>query len=268
MRGKNMLHGKLVLVLLTIFILMAFTGAAYAKHPLITDDAETLGEKHSHIEVGSGSSFEESDESGVKVKSRESDLQVEYGTGVSKDLDVFVSVPYLWTHVEAGGANVAEDGISDISFKAKWKFYQKDQLSLAVRPTIWIPTGNESKGLGRGKVSYAGHLIATYEAGEKTAIHGNIGINHYEYKDSTGLEKNIWHVSVAGERVINDRFSLVGNIGIEKNEVKNADNDPAFLLVGCVYEVDKDVSVDIGVKFGLTNSESDIAYTAGAEWRF
>ncbi|MDA8423644.1 MAG: hypothetical protein M0Z89_09960 [Nitrospiraceae bacterium] len=63
-------------------------------------------------------------------------------------------------------------------------------------------------------------------------------------------------------------LKLVGNLGIERNADKAADNDPAFLIAGAIYSVAENVDVDFGVKYGLSSSETDMSFMAGAAFRF
>ncbi|MDI6762198.1 MAG: transporter [Thermodesulfobacteriota bacterium] len=45
----------------------------------------------------------------------------------------------------------AERGLSDFSFGLKWRFYEIEGFSFALKPGITLPTGNEKKGLGTGR---------------------------------------------------------------------------------------------------------------------
>ena len=59
---------------------------------------------------------------------------------------------------------ILESGMSDSTLDLKWRFYAEDDFSLALQPGLTLPTGNEDKGLGTGKTSWAIALLATYEA--------------------------------------------------------------------------------------------------------
>lgn len=71
-----------------------------------------------------------------------------------------------------------ETGVGDLKLGAKFGFlndYMGDPLGLAVRGFVKIPTADENKGLGTGKVSWGGDLIVSKSIDEKLDIHGSLG---------------------------------------------------------------------------------------------
>jgi hypothetical protein len=44
--------------------------------------------------------------------------------------------------------------------------------------------------------------------------------------------------------------------------------DAAFILGGLIYALTEDLSVDVGVKGGLTEPEADYTILAGMAWKF
>jgi hypothetical protein len=42
----------------------------------------------------------------------------------------------------------------------------------------------------------------------------------------------------------------------------------AFVLGGLIYSLSENLDLDLGVKGGLTHTETDIAIMAGLAWRF
>ena len=85
-----------------------------------------------------------------------------------------VGVPYVWSEVSEGGEKVSDQGIEDISVSVKWKFLDHDGVSLALKPGITIPTGDEDEGLGAGEVTYSAFIIASKEF-DPFAFHLNVG---------------------------------------------------------------------------------------------
>lgn len=65
-----------------------------------------------------------------------------------------------------------------------------------------------------------------------------------------------------------ENLKAVGNIGIERNPDKGSKTDPAFILAGLIYSLSKDLDIDVGVKAGLNEAESDYTILAGLTWRF
>ena len=72
-----------------------------------------------------------------------------------------------------------ETGVGDIKLGAKFGFlndYMGDPVGLAIRGFVKIPTADENKGLGTGKVSWGGDLIISKSIAEKLDIHGSVGL--------------------------------------------------------------------------------------------
>jgi long-subunit fatty acid transport protein len=134
-----------------------------------------------------------------------------------------------------------------------------------LKPGISFPTGNEEKGLGAGQLGGHLFLIASQELGS-WAFHGNLGyIRNENHADE---RKDIWHASIAATWEVIKNLKLAANIGIERNPDEDADNDPAFLIGGVIYSIKENLDVDLGVKCGLTKSETDISALAGVTFRF
>ena len=81
-------------------------------------------------------------------------------------------------------------------------------------------------------------------------------------------EKNIWHASLAMTYEVVKNLKLVGNVGIERNTDKAADNDPAFFIGGVIYSLAENFDIDCGVKYGLSSAETDWSLMAGMAFRF
>ena len=185
--------------------------------------------------------------------------------GLSDPVDIIIGLPYQHTRVEDSGTVIRQDGISDMSLEMKWRFYEKDGLSFALKPGITFPTGDEEKGLGSGRVTYHLFFIGTKEI-KPWAFHLNLGYIRNENK--LDENKDLWHVSLASMVDVIKDLKLVGNIGLERNKDENLNSPKAFILGGVIYSLLENFDIDFGVKGGLTKSEDDYAVLAGITWRF
>jgi len=82
-----------------------------------------------------------------------------------------------------------ETGVGDLKLGAKFGFlddYKGDPLGMAIRGFVKIPTADEDKGLGTGKVSWGGDLIVSKSIAEKLDIHGSLGF--VQNGDPDGVE--------------------------------------------------------------------------------
>lgn len=248
--------------LLVVFIvLLLHSGNSFAAHPLITDDTGTQGKGKFQIEAAYEFAHEES--GGVTEQAHQIEAVLSYG--IIDSVDVMIGIPYQFLRAEAGGVTVDEDGFSDLGLEVKWRFWECQGTSFAIKPGISFPTGNDDRGLGTGKVVGSLFLIATQEI-EPMVFHFNAG--YIRNENSFDERENIWHVSAAAEYGAAEWITLVGNIGMEGNAERGEDTPAAFILGGLILPVNEDLELSLGVKAGLTRPEADIAATTGITYRF
>lgn len=245
---------------ITILALFLMSSSVYAAHPLITDDTGTQGRGKFQVEVNGG--YSRSDSNGVVETGTELAAAIAYG--ITDTLDLSAGLPYAFLSVEEGGRTTREDGISDMDISMKWRFYETEGFSLAVKPGITLPTGDDEKGLGAGKVGMSVFFIATKEL-KPLVFHLNLG--YIRNENDFAERKDLWHASLASEMGVVERLRLVLNTGIEQNPDR-ASTAPAFVLAGLIYSVADNLDIDGGLKLGLNNAEADYQLLAGITYRF
>lgn len=255
---------RFVLPVLGLFLM---TSSAFAGHPLVTDDTGTQGKGKGQVEVGF-SYFYDKDKADelTTLKSDGGDVGVSITVGVFDTVDVVMGLPYAWYSLEENNVRIArENGISDITFDVKWRFFEKDGWSLAMKPGVNLPTGDKDKGLGAGRAGYRLFLVGTKEFAP-FAVHVNAG--YIRNENNADERKDIWHASVACEMEVIKDLKLMANVGTERNPDAASENHPAFALAGISYNVSKRITLDAGVKYGLTATETDWTGLAGLTVRF
>ena len=253
--------------------LMLCSTPLFAAMPLQTDDTGTQGKGHSQIEIGFESASDKETEAGVSCKTTGGAVSATLSYGLTDTIDLVTGFPLEWYTKKENGVKVTdENGIGDLALQIKWRFYEMPDsgFSLALKPGITIPTGDEEKGLGTGKLSGNVTLIATREA-KLATFHFNLGYSRNEYKldeASESSRKNIWHTSVAAELNVTDKLRAVGDLGIETASEKDSNTDPAWILGGFIYEVADNADLDLGIRGGLNDAETDTTLLAGVTMRF
>ncbi|KAF0144915.1 MAG: hypothetical protein FD156_1486 [Nitrospirae bacterium] len=264
-----------------IVVVLLWSGLAFAAHPLISDDTGTQGKGKFQLEVNSEFTYEKerqykADEDKWETKKETGgELATILSYGITDNVDVVLGLPYQWKKTRIDNVVTTDkteqgDGISDMSLEVKWRFYEKDGLSFAMKPGLILPTGNENKGLGNGRDSYAFTFITTKEM-EPLAFHLNLAYAHSEYKlqeDKEANRRDIWHASLASEVEAVKNLRVVANIGMERNLDKTSNTHPAFILGGLIYSILENFDVDFGIKGGLNKPETDYSILAGIAWRF
>lgn len=246
---------------LILCVVFFSTGQTYAAHPLITDDSGTQGKGRYQLELNG--EFGKDREEGVKTETFDIKATISYG--VTENIDLVLTLPYQKIKIKEEDAKKSSEGLSDIGLELKWRFYEKDGLSLALKPGLTLPTGNEDNGLGTGKATLSLFFITTYEQ-HPWAVHFNAG--YIRNENIIDERKDIWHLSLAGTFEVIENLKIVGNIGVERNTDKVSRTDPAFILAGLIYSLSKDLDIDMGVKAGLNEAETDYSLLAGLTWRF
>lgn len=254
--------------ILAIVIVLLWSGLAFAAHPLISDDTGTQGKGKFQLEVNGEYGNEKY---GIDGEKNTTKMATTLTYGASENMDIILGIPYQYIRTKTLATDTepestkAEDGISDISIESKWKFFEKEGLSLALKPGITLPAGDRKRGLGTGRTSYSLFFITTKEV-EPWAFHFNLGYKRNENRNNERIE--IWHVSLASEVEVVKNLKAVANIGMERNPDKTSNLDPAFILGGLIYSISKNFDVDFGIKGGLNKPETDYAILAGIAWRF
>lgn len=254
------------MVILTLLLIVAVPGVASAKRPLVTDDAGTIGKGTMQVELGVETSTHKETEDGSEVKETGTEISGVFAYGVTETLDLMVGFPYSWNRTRENGETVFNaNRLADISLEAKWHFLERNGFGLTLKPCVTLPSGDHEKGFGTGRATYGLTFIASQEL-EPFAFHFNAGYTRNENK----LEEreDIWSLSFAGEYAVLKSLTLVGNVGMERNADPDSSTNPAFVLAGLIYSINKHVSLDAGVKFGLNKKEVDHAIIAGITMAF
>jgi len=239
---------------------------AMASHPLITDDTGTQGKGKFQLELNGQYDWDKGEPEDRSVKTTGGQAAPTLSYGLAENVDLVLSLPYLWRKAEVNEITLSDEkGIGDAVMEVKWRLFEKDGFSLAIKPGIIMPTGNDEKGLGAGLLGGHIFLIGSKELGS-WAFHANLGYIRNENKADE--RKDIWHASFAAAWEVVKNLKLAANIGIARNPDDDAHNDPAFLIGGIIYSITENFDVDLGVKCGLDSSETDISALAGVTFRF
>jgi hypothetical protein len=261
MKFPSVSHNHLLPIPVVFFTALFCSTAAFAAHPLITDDAGTMGTGKAQLEINGEYGREKED--GVISTTAEGAAALSYG--ISETVDLVIGLPYQYSREKTEEATVSENGFSDTSLEVKWRFYEHDALSLAIKPGLTLPTGDDEKGLGAGKATYSLFFIASQEM-EPWGFHLNLG--YIRNENTLDEEKDLWHASLATTAALTENLTAVANLGVESNPDKLTGTDPAFFLAGLVYALSEEFDLDCGIKYGLNDPETDRTVLAGVTWKF
>lgn len=245
--------------------------AARATHPLVTDDAGTLGRRAGQIELGAAWSRDRSLQGDAAIDERTGQVTVALGAGLRDDLDLTLGVPLSWWRVAPADEDAAEEsGLGDATVELKWRALSAGGFSLAVKPGITLPTGDARRGLGAGRACYAATLALSQELG-RFALHANLGYHRDEYAravDRRASRADRLRASAAAVVQASPRLRLAVDTGLEQPADRAVTAWEAFTLAGAIVTVMEGVDLDAGVQVGISAPATDLTGLLGVTWRF
>ncbi|HSG75827.1 MAG TPA: transporter [Burkholderiales bacterium] len=240
------MNTKLAAGLLPLCLAVALD--AQAAHPLITEDTGTQGAGRYQLEVFA----EELEERGTRR-----DIEVWTGVlsyGVGETADVQVGIPVY---------RDGPDGVGDASLGLKWRFLERNAWSLALKPGITVPTGDERDGRGTGKVTWGSLIIVSYAPGA-IAVHAHAGFWRNENK--LGERESLRQLAAAATYRIGD-VRFVGEFARETNPAPGG-RTVRYSTIGAIWSMTRDVDLDIGWRNGNGSAPIDEALLIGATVRW
>ncbi len=244
--------------MLAFAMVCALPMAAFAAHPLATEDTGVQGQDNWQLELNSDRSVERD----TRFTSLAVNATLTYG--LTDALDAGLNVP--WQRNQVGDEpREYERGEGDISVFMKWVLYQEGKLGFAVNPILYLPTGDSDKGLGTDRANPSVIAVTTW-GDEALSLSANLG---YTYNDNkVGDRRNIWLASAAAMVGLVDRLRGAVEIGAYTNADTTSHKSPAFVNVGLIYSPTDKLDFDLGYKRGLNDAECRHSFGAGITVRW
>lgn len=257
MRGRNP-HGWRI-VFLGLALLYATQG--FAAHPLITEDTSTQGRGNGQLELTAEYGHDEA----ADAKNDALDLATVLTYGLRDTLDVLLTLPYSRADTLSNGAETTAHGLGDVGLDAKWRFFEAGRLSMALKAGVTLATGDDTRNLGAGKSNANANIVAAYETARWGCyLHLGYLRNHNVHDERNAIH----HASVALTHTVRDSLKLVADLGQFTSTDRATSEDSRFLTLGAIFGVRDDFDIDVGVKRGLTDPETDTTLLLGLALRF
>lgn len=230
---------------------------AWASHPLITEDTGVLDKGQWEVELHGERTREHED----GVRTRRSEFAAQLAYGIHEKAQLGVELPYLR---EATDGDVAE-GRGDATVSLKWRFHEKDGLSLVFKPDVLLPIGRDEVGLGAGRVRWAANLVGGYDTG-KLEFLAHLG--YTDNRNRIGERRSLWHASAAVLYSITDKLRLLADYGRDSKPDPTAGLHGRELVVGAIYVLSERINLGLGLKTGLNDAADDQSVRMGVKLRF
>lgn len=249
------------LKLALVVVAGALGAGAHAAHPLLTEDTGTQGRGNSQLELTVDAFRDRL--AGVDVRGTQSAAVYSYGVTEASDLQI--GLPYLRVEENGEDAHALARGSSDLSIDWKWRFIERDALSIGFKPGITLPTGDEKKFLGAGRVTWGALLIGSYERGA-VAFHSHVGYRYYD--NVVDLQTSLWHFSIAATWKVVEPLKLVADLSRDTNPVPGISTPLDYLIIGAIWTPVKNLDLDIGYRRGTSGAALDRGVLAGMTLRW
>lgn len=257
---------------LSLAILTA--SSALAAPPLATDDAGTVAVGSFEVEINGFYATDKHHAGVTTCNASASSTEIKFSTGLFKDISGSLVLPYTFSLRETEDGEMAHksQGLGDLTLEIKYGFAELAGINLAIKPSLVAPTGRYSQGLSEGHWHGSITMIASKEFADGAyALHANVGYEHHRYRTHTlrsTTHGNLWTGSIAGEAELLKGLVLVADVGIGSNPIRGDHEPPIYALTGARFEINELLDINAGIKFGLTEPETDITALYGLMLKF
>ena len=228
--------------------------AAFAAHPLQTEDTGTQGA--ANIEIENGLSRARFDSTTLTT------YQPQLSVGVAAAVDAIFQ-PAL-VRLQAPG-QPAVMGLGDTSLDGKWRFWASDPWSLALRAGVLAPTSRKDLGLPHGEVSEHALLAATWD-GAPTSVHANLGLTRVPR--APGTRASVAHVAAAVMQSIDNGLVVAADGELHQSSDPARKAWPGSVLGGLIWTARPGLDLDIGYRRSFSAQPANRQWLAGLTWRF
>lgn len=232
-----------------------------AAHPLLTEDTGTQGAGNYQLEMLVDKSRDHPED--ATVRKLQTTAQLSYG--LLENVDLQLGMPYLRQNRHDTRGRHASSGPLDTTLALKWRYFEHDAFSLALKGGFSVPTGDEDRGFGSGRTALGAVLIVSYQPGP-WAFHSHAG---YRWNNnSVGERKSLAHLSAAVTYQATDRIRLIADLSADTNPDRSDSSLLRYGVLGAIYSAAPNVDLDAGFKLGHGNPATDRTLLFGATLRW
>lgn len=236
---------------------------AHAGRPLVTDDAYPV--ELGSVEVEFGIELE------TTTQSYSLTAPLSFGFGVTDWLELAIKPSVLYQDdQDASPRRVA--GIGDLGLEAKARLpFKPFDLDLALVPSLKIPTADEDRGLGTGKVDGGAVFVISKEFTDTRKLHFNVGYTAVGKTSDVDLQDQLFF-GLAGETSIpglaEERLQVVAEVFGTTAEEEGGPGDIQGHL-GVRYLALESLILDAAIGRSFTaNPPVEFFATVGLTWTF
>lgn len=236
-------------------------GSVHAAHPLITEDTGTQGAGGFQLEL----TYDDNHDRTGEIKNRCTVAASVLSYGIADNIDIALGLASIRNEAIESGVTNVESGRGDSQLFVKWRFYENENLSLALKPLLTFPSGNSARSLGSGRSTYGLNFVASLEQGLLT-YHSHAG--YLKNFNNVDERKDLFHLSGAVAYQVNNKLKLIADAGVDTNTDRFSRTWPAMLVAAVIYSPRKELDLDAGMHVGLNRAATDYAFLSGVTIRW
>lgn len=220
--------------------------------PFVTDDPEPVDHRHFEVYLASQLAHEPSGWSGTTPH-----LEVNYGP--LPDVQISAAVPLAFDAPEHGPTHF---GPGDVEVALKWRFLQESDSrpQVAFFPRVSLPSGDESRGLGAGRVRAILPIWLQKSWGEERREWTAFGGGGYWLNPSSG-NRDWWYVGAVLERRVTDSLTL-GAEAFHATASEVGGRGSTWLNGGAIYDLSDTYHLLVSAGHNVAGPSGFQAYVA------
>jgi len=222
----------------------------HGAHPLLTEDTGTQGKGGWQLEVNGERQRDAPPDDVPPLHATQSGATLSYGA--TDTVDLKIDLPY-----------VRHQGALDLALGVKWRFYDEGPLSFGLLGGVFLPTGDEEKGLGAGRANAGVAAIVSWQK-DRWELHSHAGVR--SNRNTIGQRESLSHFSAAALYRVWQPLRLLADIAWDTNPDVAA-GTLRHTVFGLIWSVTRDFDLDAGIRRG-NEPAVDTAFLLGVTLRW
>ncbi len=223
---------------------------SHAVAPYVTDDPEPTEFGHFEIDLAAQYTARSGERSGALPS-----LEIDYGALPNLELQVIAALAF-----DRRSSATTRVGAGDTEIGLKYRMIEEDKEgwrpALAVFPQVFLPTGDEGRGLGTGHTHYFLPLWIGKELGDWHAFGGS----GYTVDPGAG-NRNSWFLGSGVTRKVDNSLTLGGEVFHSTASEAGRKSTTGFNL-GAVYDFSDNQHLLVSAGRGLQNATTTNRFTS------
>jgi hypothetical protein len=154
--------------------------------------------------------------------------------------------------------------VGDATASAKWRFYKRGSVQLAIKAELSLPTGSPAKDLGTGKLGSSVALLASIGEGGRYELHANLGVAMPRYEDpeqQAAARRRLPRAALGALINLNDDWRVAAGLEAVRAEQRVQSRWERSLAMGAIYDLGQGATLAARMLF--TRSEQARSTGAG-----